>query len=158
MVKIWSEVLKTFQKPTLLYLKIWLSLVKVVVRFVSNRLNSLLRQLFIVTPLLLSGSSISPFLWVSVIIPLHQFSGQWWDFNVSLKKVTRKGSIIGAPVMIILLLMKSFPLAFLSFSSLIPFEISSVVNRKSRIGSCFSSGGRGGGFYCYLLTCFCHFL
>ena len=39
--------------------------------------------------------------------------------------------------MIISLLMESFPLAFLSFSSLIPFEIISIVNGKSRIASCF---------------------
>ena len=42
--------------------------------------------------------------------------------------------------MIISLLMESFPLAFLSFSSLIPFKISSIVNGESRIGSYLLSG------------------
>ena len=43
--------------------------------------------------------------------------------------------------------MESFPLVFLSFSSLIPFEFFSIVNGKSRIGSCLLSvvGGGGGG-------------
>ena len=43
--------------------------------------------------------------------------------------------------MIISLLMESFPLAFLSFSSLILFEISSIVNGESRIVSCLLSEG-----------------
>ena len=42
--------------------------------------------------------------------------------------------------MIISLLMEPFPLAFLSFSSLIPFEISSFVNGVSRVGSCLLPG------------------
>ena len=37
--------------------------------------------------------------------------------------------------------MESFPLAFLSFSSLILFEISSIVNGESRIVSCLLSEG-----------------
>ena len=41
--------------------------------------------------------------------------------------------------MIISLLMESFPLTFLSFSSLIPFEISSIVNGESRIALCLLS-------------------
>ena len=43
--------------------------------------------------------------------------------------------------MIISLLMESFPLTFLSFSSLIPFEISSIGNGQSRIASCLLSEG-----------------
>ena len=43
--------------------------------------------------------------------------------------------------MTISLLMESFPLAFLSFSSLIPFEISSIVNGESRRASCLLSEG-----------------
>ena len=35
--------------------------------------------------------------------------------------------------------MESFPLTFLSFSSLIPFEISSIVNGESRIALCLLS-------------------
>ena len=84
--------------------------------------------------------SISPCLWIGVIILLHQFSGQYCDFHIWLKKVTRKGSIVGAPAMIISLLMESFLQVFLSFSSLILFNISSVVNGESRIGSCLLSG------------------
>ena len=55
--------------------------------------------------------------------------------------MTRKGSIVGVPAMIVSLLMESFPLAFLSFSSQFSFEISSIVNEESRLGSCLLSGG-----------------
>ena len=57
-----------------------------------------------------------------------------------MKKVTRKGSVGGAPAVIISLIRKSFPLAFLSCSSLIPFEISSIVDEEWRIESCLLSG------------------
>ena len=61
-------------------------------------------------------------------MPTFHSSGYSFVSRISLKKITKKGKMIGALALIISLFIESSPLALLFLSFFIPFEISSAVN------------------------------
>ena len=67
---------------------------------------------------------------------------------IVLKSVTRKGKIAGEPVLIISLLIESWPLAFLFFNCAIPLDTLSAEKGESSVK--FSLTNLGFGAFCNL--------